>query len=61
MEHAGRKILHPNGTPLGLGSMEDERIWVLGFGERNERRGRELGLEPALVRGESGWERESEV
>jgi len=41
MEHAGRMILHPNGTPLGLGSMEDERIWVLGFGGRNERRGRE--------------------
>ena len=63
MEHAGRMILHPNETPLGLGSMEDEWIWVLGFGGRNERREREreLGLELALVRGESGWERESEV
>jgi len=33
------------------------RVW----GKKLEERERELGLEPALVRGESGWERESEV
>ena len=37
MEHAGRMILHPNEASLGLGSMEDGWIWVLGFGVRNER------------------------
>ena len=36
-EHAEKMIPHPIEAPLGLGSMEDGWIWVLGFGVRNER------------------------
>ena len=36
MEHAGRMILHPNEAPLGLGSMEEDWIRVLGFEVRAE-------------------------
>ena len=32
-----KMIPHPIEAPLGLGSMEDGWIWVLGFGVRNER------------------------
>ena len=41
-------IPHPIEAPLGLGSMEDGWIWVLGFGGENERG--ELGHEPSWAR-----------